>query len=99
MGAATPGHSLPTYSSMADSVHNWQFVHSATSMIMFHFFIGHSLPGAHPSRRGLRPLLKMRSFFTCTPHPEEHRVAMRLEGWAMGSITSPARAALPAACA
>src|SRR5215212_10803802 len=30
---------LPTYSSMADSAHNWQFVHSATSMIMFHFFM------------------------------------------------------------
>jgi hypothetical protein len=39
IGAATPGQSLPTYSSMADSVHNWQFVHSTTSMIMFHFFI------------------------------------------------------------
>src|SRR5439155_9784986 len=36
---------------MADSAHNWQFVHSATSMIMFHFFIGHSLLGAPPLRR------------------------------------------------
>ena len=44
IGAATPGQSLPTYSSMADSVHNWQFVHSATSMIMFHFFIVLSRP-------------------------------------------------------
>src|ERR1700709_1985975 len=39
LGAAPPVHSLPTYSSMAESVHNWQFVHSATSMIMFHFFM------------------------------------------------------------
>ena len=39
IGAATPGQSLPTYSSMAASAHSWQFVHSATSMIMFHFAI------------------------------------------------------------
>src|SRR4029079_5918529 len=39
IGAATPGHSLSTYSSMVASVHRWQLVHSATSMIMFHFFM------------------------------------------------------------
>src|SRR3954470_4625671 len=43
---------LPTYSSIADSAHNWQLVHSATSMIMFHFFIGLTLlPGRHHPRR------------------------------------------------
>ena len=36
IGAAYPGKSLPTYSSMAASAHSWQLVHSATSMIMFH---------------------------------------------------------------
>src|SRR5580704_2042099 len=39
IGAESPGQSLPTYSSMADNVHRLQLVHSATSMIMFHFFI------------------------------------------------------------
>ena len=39
IGAETPGHSLPTYSSIADSAQSWQLVHSATSMIMFHLYI------------------------------------------------------------
>src|ERR1700693_4372787 len=39
IGAAYPGQSLPTYSSMAASAHSWQLVHSATSMIMFHLDI------------------------------------------------------------
>src|SRR5215831_19743193 len=39
IAAAYPGQSLPTYSSMVASVQSWQFVHSATSMIMFHFFM------------------------------------------------------------
>src|ERR1700737_1222392 len=39
IGAEYPGQSLPTYSSMAASVHKLQLVHSATSMIMFHFFM------------------------------------------------------------
>src|SRR6516162_4203400 len=37
IGALEPGQALPTYSSMTASVHRLQFVHSATSMIMFHF--------------------------------------------------------------
>src|SRR6202140_2822514 len=39
LGLLEPGQSLPTYSSMAESVHRLQLVHSATSMIMFHFFM------------------------------------------------------------
>src|SRR5579883_3003174 len=43
IGLVYPGNSLSTYSSMVASVHRLQLVHSATSMIMFHFFIGGSL--------------------------------------------------------
>src|SRR5580700_4505128 len=39
IGAETPGQALSTYSSIAASAHNWQLVHSATSMIRFHFSI------------------------------------------------------------
>src|SRR5262249_55386595 len=52
------GQSLPTYSSMVASVHRLQLVHSATSMIMFHFGMGllaflRSPDGAkrHPGRQ------------------------------------------------
>src|SRR3972149_66989 len=41
IGGEWPGNSLPTYSSMAASVHRLQLVHSATSMIRFHFFIAY----------------------------------------------------------
>src|SRR5215813_13611427 len=56
IGAATPGHSLPTYSSITASVHRLQFVHSATSMIMFHFCMAslqatRDWTGSLPSRR------------------------------------------------
>src|SRR5262249_3909754 len=39
IGREEPGQSLPTYSSIVASVHRLQLVPSATSMIMFHFFI------------------------------------------------------------
>src|SRR5882762_4908614 len=53
---------------MVASVHSWQLVHSATSMIMFHLDIAIP-PADHPSRRPLRGLLRMRS--VNGPHPEE----------------------------
>src|SRR5262252_4331257 len=48
IGAAYPGQSLPTYSSMVASVHRLQLVHSATSMMRFHFCIGLPAESALP---------------------------------------------------
>src|SRR5258705_1203059 len=61
IGAAYPGNSFPTYSSMVASVHRLQFVHSATSMIMFHFFMALSYLGLSFVMRGLDPRIHLLS--------------------------------------
>src|SRR3984893_10733703 len=57
IGAETPGQALSTYSSIAASAHSWQLVHSATSMIRFHFSII-KLPVHHVSLRAQRSNLE-----------------------------------------
>src|ERR1700730_18004198 len=66
IGAEYPGQSLPTYSSMAESKHRLQLVHSATSLIMFHFFLA-SL------RRYQMRFLERALDFLVLLHRREHR--------------------------